>query len=164
MHPNQSCALLIHYHPIQSIKVRANTMQRFLFILLLGFSISCSTSYLEQGKASGFELPIAKQIDASLRANENGWCFRKGGVGTLGHGTYVVTRSNRNEVILPGGTTWKGRYRWFRQMVVVSGGRIIRPGHSQNVELKECVVISFRRDRIIYYDFEHKEGGAYERD
>jgi len=139
-------------------------MQRLLLSSILGLSVSCSKPYLEQCRAMGFQPKDANRIEVVLRANENMWCFRKAGIGTLGSHTYVITRSNWNEMILPDGTRWQGNSRQVQEMVVVSEGRLLQPSEMRPLLLNTCTVVSFKTDRIVFYDFQHEEGGAYERD
>lgn len=139
-------------------------MRPLYSFLLLAILIACRAPYRDQAKAIGFPKQAAEKIHAALQSQEHSLCLRKGGIGVLFDHTFVVTRGNGNEVILPDNSKWIGRSRFFSQMVAVSGGQVIITDQVHAIELQKCLVISFNKNKIIFYDFPRQSGGAYERD
>jgi len=89
-------------------------------------------------------------------------CIAKGGVGIVSKDFYVVTKSEKNELILPNHERWSGLERTIPQVVYVREGKVVeQPSSVPTFELPKVVLISFQQDRIYFYDFPTSHGGYY---
>lgn len=98
----------------------------------------------------------------------------KGGVALLGDGLYVIVNAERNELRLPATpgrsgatskeTTWLGRPRSEREVVLIVGGRVLTSTDlPPDFDLSKAVLVSFEADKVRFFDFSQARGGYYPR-
>ncbi len=91
--------------------------------------------------------------------------MRKGGIGVVARGLYVVLDSPHNEVAMAKGARWVGKKAGVEELVVFFRGRIWEKGTlPEGFDLSEAALISFEADRIRVFDFASMSGGYYRRE
>ena len=92
----------------------------------------------------------------------------KGGVGGIGTYLYVATRSTQNEIMWgyeEKSGKWIGRESSTPEIVVFYDDKVWSPQSlPQGFDKSKCVVVSFEKKHIRFYNFFHNSGGYYERD
>ncbi len=84
--------------------------------------------------------------------------FGKGGAGIIGENSYVLLRTDRNTLRLPGGE-WQGKPYQEPEIVVTDGRRVISSVDGVDVAKLKIVIFSPGEVRII--DLSNYSGGRY---
>jgi hypothetical protein len=129
-------------------------------LLICAFFVTVlSIAFLMRSSAS--EEPIPK-VKAELEEN---CCISKGGVGIINPDVYVVTDSEKNEIILgKNHKLWLGLSRDKPQTMIVLGDQVIDPNDPpKSYRLENAIIISFEAQRIKFLDLGGKQAGFYPR-
>lgn len=91
-------------------------------------------------------------------------CMAFGGIGIVAPNVYVVTKSRVNEIRLPDGLVWKGEAASRRQRVWVIDGKVFCSStEPEQFSVTKGLFISFKEEKIYFFDFGTFQGGFYVR-
>ena len=132
---------------IQSQKVRSAIA--FVCVGVFGYSAA-------PGKG---QAPKASEAKVQIAEHE---CWPKGGIGIVNTGLYIDLKSKGNELILAEGKRWNGASTKEKQVVFVSGQRVVSgPEVPPDFKLETACVVSFEGEKVFFFDFTAGKGGFY---
>jgi hypothetical protein len=121
-------------------------------LLVIGFLILTADAHSPQ-------TPIRKSGENLVSTKE---CFAKGGIGIINPHLYIDLRSEKNELILEGGSRWIGQDRGATEVVFLIENKVwssVPPGF----DLGKATVVSFEGSLVRFFDFSEASGGYYKR-
>jgi len=135
---------------------------KIILTIIILATVLIESSCSQQNSASGamHNQDILKKAQNIFATDE---CMSKGRVGIIKDGFYVVTETNKNEILLPpNNASWQGN-REENQVVFIYKGSVLDGLLPDDFNVIESIMICFEKDKIVFFDFSTFEGGYYRR-
>ena len=131
---------------------------RAVLLPFMKASLSIAVTGLLSAQVLAGGLPAKAGSEVGMFNNKY---YLKGGLGIIAKRLFVVAKSPQNELIV-GDEKWIGKDSNVRQVVIVWNGQVLEGVSTpQELSLKDCVIISFEADKILFTDFHSGITGYY---
>ena len=84
----------------------------------------------------------------------------KGGIGVIGHDTFIMLREKQNALLLDG-RKWTGKHATEQQVVLIEGNNVLGDVHS--ADLSKVTIVLFSPNEVRFINLATSIAGRYER-